>query len=110
MGILDPRRALTIDAEAQLRADVERTLERGWRQHDGDVDLVDAALSELDRLRALLQVAEEAITYALDRASADPTGLGRYLGPRMESFERLCKAESELTGEDHTTLRARRAR
>lgn len=110
MGVLHPLRRISTDEEHQLRTDVERTLERGWRQHDGDVALVDAMLSEVDRLRVLLQHAEEAIGYALDRASSDPKRLGRYLGPRMESFERLVKVEAELTGEDHATLRARRAR
>lgn len=51
----------------------------------------------------------DAVVYLLSRAQTDPD-LGYLLGPGTESFERLCRAEAALLGEDVAAVRARRSR
>lgn len=64
---------------------------------------------ELSSMLEQLEASKTAIIHVLLRARRDPEGLGYYLGPRSESFEKLVTAAALLTGEDRASLRARLA-
>lgn len=57
-----------------------------------------------ERERAAL----DAIQYLLHRTQSDPD-LGYYLGPAVESWERLVRVEAELTGRPFEEVRQSRA-
>ncbi|MFO0610202.1 MAG: hypothetical protein U0324_43985 [Polyangiales bacterium] len=48
-----------------------------------------------------------AALHVLRAAQRDPRGLGYYIGPGTESFDRLCAVVAEQTGEEGSLVRAR---
>lgn len=53
--------------------------------------------------------ADEAVKYVLDRAQTD-ADLGYLIGPATQTFELLCAAEAERTGESVDVVKERRGK